>query len=140
MCFSPGCWISWWLLTFLLQQHCPQSCWILVCLAGFAHEEQPEVQQLCMFCVHSAVQSVLHSTAPGRARAAGWARTMQEWVEWAVGLSELGASRTKGRAPTWSSEGVPGMCPVIHLGHIPSALLSHWKIKEARPVIEGRPW
>lgn len=106
---------------------------------GFGHEEQSEVQLLCTFLLHSPVQSsVLHTTAPGRARAAGWGRSMQEWVVWAVGLSELGASRTKGRTLLRSSERAPRVCPVIHIGHIPSALLSHWKIKEAMSVIEGR--
>lgn len=100
ICFSLGCWISWWPLTCLPQQSCPQSCQVLVCLGGFAHEEQSEVQLLCMFHVHGPVQSsVFHTTAAGRARAAVWGKVMQEWVVWAVGLSELGASRTKGENP-----------------------------------------
>lgn len=97
------------------------------------------MQLLGMFHVLGPVQSsVLHTTAAGRARAAGWGRAVQEWVVWAVGLSESGASRTKGENPALEprkgTKGVPSHASWAQ----PKCLAFSLENKRSEVMIEGR--
>lgn len=99
------------------------------------------MQLLCMFRVWGPVQSsVLHETAPGRARAAGWGRTTQERVVWAVRLSELGASGDKGKNPALElrkgTSGVLRHPPWVHPKCL--AFLLENKISKASDKGKGR--